>query len=71
MTFLHIPDHGLAPRALGERRRDHATAATISAALNEASSAPGRQAAARTLARERIDLAIALRILGAPRQRRP
>lgn len=67
MTFLHIPDHGRAPHTLGERRRDHATAATIRAALN----APGRQAAARTLARERIDLAIALRILAAPQRRRP
>lgn len=66
MTFLHIADQGLPRPTLGERRNDHATANKIRSALR----ARERQAAARALAGEQVDLAIALRVLGGPARRR-
>jgi hypothetical protein len=66
MTFMHIPNDGVARRAIGERRTDHTTASLIRAALQT----PERQAAARALAGQHIQLATALRILGEPQRRR-
>lgn len=66
MTFLHIAQNGLPIHALGDRRTDHGTAGKIRDALR----ARGRQAAARALAHQDIDMATALRVLAAPQRRR-
>ena len=66
MTFLHIPHLGLPTHVIGERRSDHGTAAKIHDALR----AHGRQAMAHALAHQDVDMALALRVLGAAQRRR-
>lgn len=66
MTFLYIPDHGVPQRALGERRVDRKTAATIDAVLR----VPNPRAAAHALARHNIDLMMAVRLVASPQRRR-
>lgn len=66
MTFLYIPDHGVPQRALGERRIDRDTAATIDAVLRSRSP----KAAAHALARNNIDMMTALRVVASAQRRR-
>lgn len=66
MTFLHIQDQGLPQRALGERRRDRATAQSVDDALR----ARGMGAQAQAMAFQAVSLEVALRVLGDGGQRR-